>query len=362
MGSYFQKERETLAVIREIDHPHLIMPVASFAYHSEDNGCFLFPWAEGGNLREFWVREQTLPLKNSKMMQWVLTQMRGLCHGLSILHSKERRHGDLKPENILLFHKGGYKGTLQIADVGLAKHHEMQTQQRKDLMQRTNTMTGTTRYVSPEFVHADVIPRVFDTWALGCVFVEFIIWMLYGQNQLRDFTKQRFDHFWEKKGVEFVVHTDVKSWLDRISTDLVGPESALASLFNLVQSNMLVPDDAKRSDSSDVYQQLALICDRAAKEPKYLLDDWIWSKISTRAPPVVKPSGANLTVPGSLEKPRAPLRQGQASNAEVEQHQDIPIHIQEPEDAAPTRVATFPTTSKIAQDVSHVRVSVISTN
>ncbi|KAF4465392.1 serine threonine kinase, partial [Fusarium albosuccineum] len=115
MGHYFLQEQETLRIIRNIKNDHLIMPIASYSYHNEESGFFLFPWAEGGNLREFWSAETIRPLKDSKMMSWALKQMCGLCQALSILHDRGRRHGDLKPENILLFHEGEYQRMLKIA-------------------------------------------------------------------------------------------------------------------------------------------------------------------------------------------------------------------------------------------------------
>ncbi|CAM1509806.1 Fc.00g001410.m01.CDS01 [Cosmosporella sp. VM-42] len=355
MGHYFQQEEETLAVIREIKHPHLIKPIASYRYNDEDHGYFLFPWAEGGNLRQFWAKEVTRPLKNRRMMMWVLEQLRGLCHALSILHDRGHRHGDLKPENILLFDERHSIRTLQIADVGLARFHKMDTQQRKDLMQKTKTMTGTIRYVSPEFVQ-DVIPRVFDVWALGCVFVEFLIWMLYGNNQLDEFNGDSFDHYWEKQGSEFIVHSSVQPWLNRLSEDLRGSETGLAGLLTMVKTEMLVPKESDRSSSDEVYETLAKICDRAAKEPEYLLDSRIWAKISTRSLPSTKISGTTLAVPGSSGKSRPPLPQHQDSTSDPREHKEIPIMIHEAKDddepAGDTenKVTTIPTTIKIAQD------------
>ncbi|KAM5355082.1 hypothetical protein ACJ41O_001728 [Fusarium nematophilum] len=354
LGHYFKQEEETLGVIREIDNPHLIMPIASYRYHGEENGCFLFPWAEGGNLREFWAKDSTRPLKDPKMMAWVLGQACGLVHALSILHNKKRRHGDIKPENILLF-EGAYKGTLRIADVGLAKFHQYLTQQRKDLMQNTNTMTGTIRYVSPEFIHAKVIPRVFDVWALGCVFVEFLIWILYGKEQLQVFNSTSFDHFWEERnselGSEFVIHSKVKPWLDRLSEDLSGPETALASLLDLVRSKMLVPSEDDRSGSVEVYNILHGVCSRAGEDDGYLLNREIWSRISTRSMPSTRQSGATLDVPGVRARPPAQLPRPQEPTPQHEEdNRPIPIMVHEAEDAPPEEVTMIPSTTKIAQE------------
>lgn len=353
MGHYFRQEEETLKVIREIDNPHLIMPIASYQFHGEENGCFLFPWADGGNLREFWVRETTRPLKDSKMITWVLKQICGLCHALSILHHKEHRHGDLKPENILLFSEGDYRGTLRIADVGLARFHKANTEQRRDLMQNTKTMTGTTRYVSPEFVHSDIIPRVFDVWALGCVYVEFLIWTCYGIDQLRSFNKMNFDYFWEKNGSEFIINPVVQPWLDRLSEDLKNLDTALADLLFVIKSHMLIPTESGRMGSVQLHEKLAAICDKAAEDSLYLLNPGILSKISVRNKPSNKPSGNTLAVPGPSKAPRPPLPTPHDSIEDGQGHNDIPpITIDKAEDIPSESVTTVPDSTAIAQEVS----------
>lgn len=309
MGHYFHQEEDTLSVIQKIDHPHLIKPIASYQYHTEENGCFLFPWAERGNLKEFWKTEKTIPLKNREMMGWMLKQMCGLCDALSILHAKNRRHGDIKPENILLFEEGDYNGTLRIADVGLAKFHAEATERRILLEERTKTMTGTTRYLSPEFVHEPQIPRVFDVWSLGCVFIEFLIWTLHGYDQLFNFRKASCAHFWNEVNDEFVIHTEVQAWLSNLSKILEGSNTALQDLLEVVKSHMLVPNWKIRSASSKVHEKLTEICHKATNDQGYLINPIIEARARTN-PPRSKESPQSLA-PG--EKPRsrlAPQKQG----------------------------------------------------
>ncbi|KAJ4328820.1 hypothetical protein N0V84_000607 [Fusarium piperis] len=313
MGHYFHQEEDTLSVIQKIDHPHLIKPIASYQHHNRENGCFLFPWAEHGNLNEFWKAEKVRPLRKPEMMSWMINQMRGLCHALSILHHEHRRHGDIKPENILLFEEGGYKGTLRIADVGLAKFHAEATERRVLLKQITKTMTGTTRYLSPEFVHKDQIPRVFDVWALGCVFIEFLIWTLHGYKRLSDFKKATNAHFWDEVNGAFVIHAEVHTWISNINQILRGSETALESLLDLVELHMLVPNYEKRSPSIEVHKKLVEICHDAEKDSRYLIDPEVESRARTNPPRSLREPSKTLSVP---ERPRnkvAPLSQRQGS-------------------------------------------------
>ncbi|KAM6517990.1 hypothetical protein FSOLCH5_006761 [Fusarium solani] len=218
------------------------------------------------------------------MMGWMLMQMRGLCHALSLLHEEHRRHGDIRPENILLFEEGDYKGTLRIGGVGLATSHLDATERRILLKEMTRTMTGAPRYLSPESVHRDQIPRVFDVWALGCVFLEFLIWTLHGYDRLFDFRKASSEHFWDNVNDTFVIHAEVRTWISNIKHILRGSETALESLLDLVESRMLVPDYVKRSSSIEVHEKLVEICRDAENDPRYLIDPEVESRARTNPP------------------------------------------------------------------------------
>ncbi|KAL2694700.1 hypothetical protein Neosp_001286 [[Neocosmospora] mangrovei] len=305
MSHYFHQEEETLCAIQKIDHPHLIKPIASYQYHNHDDGYFLFPWAEHGNLKEFWKREKVRPLKNPEMMGWMLKQMRGLCHALSIFHETHYLHGDIKPENILLFEEGGYKGTLRVAGVRLARIDPEATERHEI----TETMTGTTRYLSPEFVHKDQIPRVFDVWALGCVFIEFLIWTLHGYDRLFDFRKASRTHFWDEVDGTFVIHAEVRTWISNITQILRGSETALESLLQLVELQMLVPDYEKRSSSIEVHEKLVEICRDAENDPRYLIDPGVASRARTNPPRSSKQSPQTLALPDRPKNRAAPLSQ-----------------------------------------------------
>jgi serine/threonine protein kinase len=57
----------------------------------------IFPWADGGNLKEYW---KTLADKERTpdLGVWALRQMLGLSEALAALHIRNCRHGDLKPD------------------------------------------------------------------------------------------------------------------------------------------------------------------------------------------------------------------------------------------------------------------------
>lgn len=301
MFEYFKREHETLSKICQVDHPHLIKQIGSYEIQSQKRGCFLFQWAEGGNLREVWGREKTRPLRDIRMVRWMLKQLRGLCDGLNVLHEHNCRHGDIKPENILLFTEGGYMGTLRLADVGLAKIHELATTQRIKEYVHTNTNDATVRYVAPQF--GNVISRKSDVWALGCVFLEFLIWTLYGNEELQNFNKTvpRFS-----SGEEDApgINTAVQWWIKHMGSVLDLPDTALSDLLGVIKNEMLVPSDEDRSYGKELHQSLEKIYKRAEMEETYALDPRILDRVGTRAPKSGLTQSKHLAPPGRDKGPR----------------------------------------------------------
>ncbi|KAE9572707.1 hypothetical protein CGMCC3_g11146 [Colletotrichum fructicola] len=161
---FYRKEMETLEVMRSLNDDHLIQAIA--VYKKGNQKCFVFPWAKGGSLQDFWGKDRTKLSRG--LVAWAIAQMYGISKAIGKLHgSSEKgiRHGDIKPLNILHFHEsrnGSYWGTLVVADVGLAKLHQDYT----DLREGTTTKHGTTMYEPPEMVNFAVntttISRKYD--------------------------------------------------------------------------------------------------------------------------------------------------------------------------------------------------------
>ncbi|KAF2704368.1 hypothetical protein K504DRAFT_390780 [Pleomassaria siparia CBS 279.74] len=254
-----EAEVNALEMIRELNHPHLIKAIAY--YTKGKKHYILFPWAGRGNLREFWKEE---PRKlNPQYLKWVFTQLCGLASAIERLHHfhKERptRHGDLKPENVLCFpHKDkqgdAHEGSciLVIADVGLAKSHDEATKFRKDA---TRTKSGTITYEPPETELQPDLPRSrrYDVWSLGCIYLEFVIWLLYGALELDHFRKDlslggdtRFYVLVQNQDTRTKtarLNNVVQKWIDWIRKDPRCPKkTALRNLVELVVTRLLVPD------------------------------------------------------------------------------------------------------------------------
>ncbi|KAK1959986.1 kinase-like protein [Colletotrichum sublineola] len=273
---YYKKELESLSMIRPLRHSHLIQPLA--AYTRVRLQGFLFPWAEGGNLEEFWRRDTKLAAADRGLMRWVLHQLCGLCGATKKLHTKNCRHTDLKPANILLFRENGYPktpGTLRIADVGLAKIHDDETRQRKAI---TQAKTGSVRYEPPELGREDQLSRVYDVWCLGCVFLEFLIWGVYGWKFFSDFSNNtRQLQFWEQTADgEIQQHQHVKTIIAKMFRDLKSGntkrQSALEDCLELVDKRMLVPNWREREVVARLHTDLERIRKKGNEKEGYLLN------------------------------------------------------------------------------------------
>ena len=94
------------------------------------------------------------------------------------------RHGDIKPENILQFPGNGL-GVLKLADFS-------ETRFFTDSHSRVTNEIGTTRdYCAPEYESNMAMSTSWGVWALGCIYLEFLIWFYSGQEEVDDFTKER---------------------------------------------------------------------------------------------------------------------------------------------------------------------------
>ncbi|GKT51647.1 homeodomain-interacting protein kinase 1 [Colletotrichum spaethianum] len=233
----WEEEATTVDKLGSIRHKHLIQRMAAFSRH--DEYYIMFEWADGGNLEELWLsdhNDEHRKLTRDQIID-VVEQLYGLSGALCELHgtntrtstglnvasqrarnitsngvridnsgatgipviaigdqdaseslpdTENWRHGDLKPQNILKVGASEWLGTLKIADLGLAKHHQFVTYLREG---PTNTKFATQHYEAPEVIIASMVPRSrrYDIWSMGCIIFEFVIWLLYGKSALQDF-------------------------------------------------------------------------------------------------------------------------------------------------------------------------------
>ncbi|KAL9562654.1 hypothetical protein ACKAV7_013218 [Fusarium commune] len=266
----WEKEVRALWNMRGFDQRHIVKFITAF--RREDEHYLILEWADGGNLRNLWDRlEHHL---TAELVKDAFEQLLGLSEALSQVHNPKEeesnihfRHGDLKPENILWFKDStdpGKIGTLKIGDWGLAKQHQDLTQVRT---KQTTTSFGTRLYEPPEEETVKnntlLVPdlnnpngkaarkrsRLYDVWAMGCIWLEFLIWLMYGRYGLTRFkqsfyqVRRDFVRFYEIDDKDVAkVHKVVKKWMDHMAEDPVCEigETALGNLLELIRDRLLV--------------------------------------------------------------------------------------------------------------------------
>uniref|UniRef100_L2G6V1 Protein kinase domain-containing protein n=2 Tax=Colletotrichum gloeosporioides species complex TaxID=2707338 RepID=L2G6V1_COLFN len=267
--SNWEKEAGVLQKMNQLNQPHIVRFLTAFRWgdQGEEDHYLMLEWADGGNLRNLWERFER-PSLTPGLIQDTVQQLLGLANALSKAHYPETgpnfRHGDLKPENILWFKSksGNGIGTLKIGDWGLAKQHLVVTELRSN---QTTTQWGTRRYEPPEEAPGEgsnlLLPnqpgkkrsRLYDIWALGCISLEFLIWLMYGRDELNQFNKSLgtnsldIPRFYQLKQNQngrskAQVHDVVEKWMDHMARDKIcrPGSTALGSLLELIRTRLLV--------------------------------------------------------------------------------------------------------------------------
>jgi serine/threonine protein kinase len=270
-NSVAEGEAEVLEMIRESESQHLVKAIAY--YQKGDDHYFMFPWAELGNLREFLMT--TKPKPDENYIIWMFTEIAGLADAIEELHHYmvERsgnadaniRHGDMKPDNILCFKRKGFPDDtprLVITDVGLAKVNNKATEFRS----KTTPTAATKRYEAPELGIDPNVPRSrrFDIWSLGCIYLEIVIWLLYGPEKLQDFVSVEgsfYDttdqHHLSPKGPSkskkhVKVHPRVTEWISYIKEDWrCADGTAIRRLVELIATRLLIVNIRSQNDRSN---------------------------------------------------------------------------------------------------------------
>ncbi|KAK2039810.1 kinase domain-containing protein [Colletotrichum somersetense] len=280
----FETERDNLASIRKLgDNKHITQYLETFS--QGDRSYIIFPFAKGGDLENFWDNQNSRP-RNSRLALWCLEQMLGLAKGLQVLHEflgddQNCRHGDLKPGNILHFFTDGSDGTLKIADFGISRIHNESTFQR--LGRATTTRSTTPSYEAPEESFAQARSRKYDIWSMGCIFLEFALWLVKSWDAVKAFDNARtskkvrqgenkpWARFYQGTGAAAEVHPEVFRTLASLRhLSRSAPRTALGDLLDTVQDHLLKVDVEARFSAKDLSRRLGEIVSRARTDEKYV--------------------------------------------------------------------------------------------
>jgi serine/threonine protein kinase len=273
-----------LDYIHQLNHQHLIKHAATC--QRGESYYIIFPWANGGDLQEFWEYEDPRE-RTPELILWSFQQMLGLASALKALHLANYCHGDLAPEHILHFRKGeglenNSEGILALAGCGRAEVYSKE----RGLMRRKPRTATSSIYQAPEALlsQATARSRRKDMWPIGCVFLEFVIWLLYGHKAIERFeplfasrksNDPRTQHgrfFYYASEGTLAIHPAVSAAIGTIRTDPRCKETALADLVEIIAENLLQIEVSLRVQATELYEKLEKIVQKAEKNPSYLVN------------------------------------------------------------------------------------------
>ena len=220
----------------------------------------IFPWADGGTLADLWMDPDCIERTPGRDV-WTLQQMLGLAKALAALHRRNCRHGDLKPQNILYF-KTTAEPRLVIGDVGVSRIHKFGTLVR---VEQTNTMATTPSYEAPEVSGGSVEKRSrrYDIWSLGCIFLEYVTWLLFGYGRIKEFRNERkatdcYGYFYKllDNGV-IGIHPKASEAIDQLLRHpQCGPGTPFRALVTLISERLLKVNVEERAEASELVTNL----------------------------------------------------------------------------------------------------------
>ncbi|KAK4198540.1 putative Serine/threonine-protein kinase [Triangularia verruculosa] len=271
--SQFKREVDMLKKFSNFAHPHLISLLAT--YEQRNSFFLIFPCAKS-DLLSYWEKFEPNPKMDHGTVKWVAHQCKGIASGVLKIHEysstnaklgdtlePSRRepfghHGDIKPQNVLVFSDrtptsddssrhteshgdglihdhhftGQSRGTLKLTDFGLASTSAHRTISRKPL----SHVGMTYNYRAPECdlpSNQDPKGRQYDMWTLGCLYLEFITWLMGGKRLLDEFTQLRAGPF----SAESLKH---KTKLDILyGGGLIPPEITSDAFFKIEEDNSI---------------------------------------------------------------------------------------------------------------------------
>lgn len=163
----------------------------------------IFPWSEG-DLEQYWAYHPHPDPGDVDLVRWLSRQCLGIMEAVNVIHNPRHlttenrfgRHGDISAESILWFKSRSNdpndRGILVLSGLGLRAINSAESQ----WMQPNTGLKMTPSYRPPECDIKDgKISRSYDIWALGCLYLELVCWLLRGNAGKDDFDQARTTPF-----------------------------------------------------------------------------------------------------------------------------------------------------------------------
>lgn len=273
----FQPERNVYRALDHSNHDHLIDLL--FTYKRKNRYHLVFPWADG-SLRDYW-EEYPEPTFTHKSLLWSLRQMHSIASGLSYFHeftnlengqTQFGRHGNINAQNILWFR---HSNILKIAGLGLSAVGDQYTVDNADPI----TVIASPTYSPPELQRNHPVSRKWDIWSLGCLYLEFITYIILGNTAITEFSSRRIrstdipelttDIFYTEDAQ--MVNPGVTSWVTHLKENQ-RCSRAMHDILDLVMRQMIIIQPGSRSTSLEVSKKLKEILNRVDNDEDYLLN------------------------------------------------------------------------------------------
>jgi len=139
------------------------------------------------------------------------------------------------------------------------------------------TTTRTTQsYEAPEKKLFPNVPlsRRYDLWSIGCVFLEFNIWLLYGFEAIQNFSSARSPpafSFYKSTPELAEIDPAVSEAIDILRTDTrCRSSTALKTLIDVISNRLLQVEVDRRCMADELYNELHKLVQNAITNPSDL--------------------------------------------------------------------------------------------
>lgn len=163
--SRFEREAK---MVSKLKCPHTI---TMYDYgQTEDGQLFMsLEFVDGLTLTDLLKKEGALePDRVAKIMRQVLMS-------LYEAHQYGMLHRDIKPQNIMVYEHFGMKDQVKLLDFGIVKLIGREASKDFTDLTSDDTLVGTPRYMSPEYIRGDDIIQASDIYSLGLVMYELLV-------------------------------------------------------------------------------------------------------------------------------------------------------------------------------------------
>jgi len=190
----FNQEKAILGYFAKYPHPHIVSHLTSW---TQGNSYYILYDLARCSLRTYITMVKPVGFSKPHVL-WFLRQLEGLAKAIGHVHHFKvpslgdptpevslGRHNDIKPDNILVFERAPNENpSFKIADFGQGVFVKSQGEISS---RQTEHVRGTETYWAPDHHKYEKVSRPFDMWALGCVYLELVLWLFrYFQDEKND--------------------------------------------------------------------------------------------------------------------------------------------------------------------------------